>query len=287
MGALDASSVVFFTFRVINKVFSVSRSKLFLPYTAIPIAIIATVWIWPKKAHLSYSEKQPEEEPLLLNHDSLFGKQWIGVPFKHQFVSGTFLVGILFLSLHLFRINWYIGTLPPQMLTFPGIEHATAELYLDIFALMLPLGGVLSAPVIGAVIDKKGIVFSLVLINTVGLFYGIISLVPILPVQLVTFLLLCVFRPCMYAAMSAFVAVYFGFANFGKLYGSMLSISSAVNLMQYVLIRFVYSLFDGKFIYIDGTLTIVSAMLYMCPLFMYVRVKASQPYVPRSLIVSS
>ena len=114
----------------------------------------------------------------------------------------------------------------------------------DFFDLALPLGGALTVPFIGLLLDNvsTGVVLALiVLMSTV---IGALGAIPTLWAAYSNVCLFVVFRPLYYSAMSDYAAKVFGFATFGTVYGTIVCFSGVAIFSQSALQAMVHSIFE-------------------------------------------
>lgn len=191
------------------------------------------------------------------------------------------------MTIHLFRVNFYIGTVNEQMLAFVGhncdncfvpvkpgpgallvtsAEATRAEFYVTLFTYILPAGGVLSVPVIGLFLDKLGLPFSLWALVLSGVLSGGCALLVVAPiqVQLVTFVLVAFFRALTFSVMATYVAVEFSFAFFGTLWGIIFFIGGIINVGIYFLVAFA----EGEFFWINVGLSALAMAAVFFPLYL-------------------
>ncbi|GLE02966.1 hypothetical protein PINS_up011845 [Pythium insidiosum] len=144
----------------------------------------------------------------------------------------TFEFGFLlcFASVHVFRTSLYIGSASKVLLNYGDADRDF--LYTKVFSLVLPLGFVF-VPAIDYIVEQRGLSLSLLLTNAVGVFYNVLVLVPILPLQCATFAVFTGFRAFLYAVLSSFTAKTFGLKNLGTLLGILFSVGSVVSLLEY------------------------------------------------------
>ena len=124
----------------------------------------------------------------------------------------------MFVMLMMVRINYYIATVWPKARYLLGDEDG--EKVNHIFDIALPLGGILSMPIVGTLLDNfttTTVIGVLVLTSTV---IGILQVTPALWAQYTTVLIFAIYRPLYYTSVSDYCAKIFGFRTFGKVYGA-------------------------------------------------------------------
>jgi hypothetical protein len=124
----------------------------------------------------------------------------------------------------------------------------------EFFDWALPIGGVVSTPFLGLLLDNvstPGVLFILVAIITA---IGIVGSIPALWAGYVNVLLFVLLRPLYYSAMSDYATKVFGFATFGRVYGTIICFSGLVNLSQTGIDALTKSTFHGNPIPVNATL---------------------------------
>lgn len=148
-----------------------------------------------------------------------------------QMLTPWFILLTLLTVLQMVRMNYFIASIREQyayMLNSPALAARVN----DFFDWALPLGGVLSTPFLGVLLDNvstPGVLLIIVLLATA---IGVIGSIGSLTAGYINVLLFVVMRPLYYSAMSDYATKVFGFATFGRVYGTIICISGVVNLSQ-------------------------------------------------------
>lgn len=133
--------------------------------------------------------------------------------------------------LQMLRMNYFIATIRGQYEYMLGSERASIQIN-SFFDIALPLGGVLATPFIGILLDSVSTATLLAIlvgfISTIGIFGSL----PYMWAGYVNVILFCLLRPLYYSAMSDYAGKVFGFATFGRVYGTIICFSGLVNLLQ-------------------------------------------------------
>ncbi|GME91543.1 unnamed protein product [Ambrosiozyma monospora] len=111
------------------------------------------------------------------------------------------------------------------------------------FDLALPIGGVLSIPFIGLLLDNFTTLTVLTVLLTISLTIGIFGMTTVLALQYIGIIILVVYRPFYYTCISDFCAKVFGFKTFGTVYGAITCFSGVCNLFQTGLDQLTHSAF--------------------------------------------
>lgn len=130
------------------------------------------------------------------------------------------------------RINYFVATIRPQ---YTALLHSPslAVHVNNIFDLALPLGGILSIPFIGLLLDHTSTLVVLFSLVTVATTIGVLGLIPdSLPAAYANIALFVLYRPFYYTAVSDYAAKVFGFRTFGTVYGTIICLSGLFNFSQ-------------------------------------------------------
>lgn len=133
--------------------------------------------------------------------------------------------------LQMLRMNYFIATIRGQYEYMLGSEAASIQIN-TFFDIALPLGGVLATPVIGILLDSVSTATLLAILVAFITTIGIFGSLPFMWAGYINVILFCLLRPLYYSAMSDYAAKVFGFATFGRVYGTIICFSGLVNLFQ-------------------------------------------------------
>lgn len=189
---------------------------------------------------------------LQLELDSL---QLVDESIRKQLLSIEFVFIVIFATIQMLCATIYIGTTNKHLENNGDSDHD--YLYTKVFSGVLPLG-FLFVPVINYVVEKEGLISSLLVTNGLGVAYNSLALIPNLPIQCLAFILFTGFRSFLYTILSVYVAKLFGLKNLGTLMGFNFFIGAIVNLLEYPAV-----FISNK--YLDGSLAGVYAFtLFLC-----------------------
>lgn len=124
-----------------------------------------------------------------------------GEPVRKQFMSPWFILITLLTVLQMLRMNYFIGTIRAQYEYMLNSE-ALAENINNVFDVALPVGGVISTPFIGFLLDHLSVPSTLSLIVFLTTAVGVLNCLPYLWAGYVTVVLFVLLRPFYYSAMS-------------------------------------------------------------------------------------
>lgn len=124
-----------------------------------------------------------------------------GEPVQKQFMSPWFILITLLTVLQMLRMNYFIATIRAQYEYMLKSEVLAASIN-NFFDVALPVGGVVSTPFIGFLLDHLSVPNTLALIVFLTTLVGVLNCVPYLWAGYVTVALFVILRPLYYSAMS-------------------------------------------------------------------------------------
>ena len=161
-----------------------------------------------------------------------------------QIQSPWFILITLFTVVQMTRINYFVATIRPQYEYILG-DHGLAEQVNNFFDIALPLGGILSIPFIGLILDNTSTTFVLSFLVAVASAIGVLGVLPYLWAAYGNIVLFVIYRPLYYTAVSDYAAKVFGFHTFGKVYGLIICLAGLLNFVQSALDALRYKQFEG------------------------------------------
>ena len=197
-----------------------------------------------------------------------------GLTVKEQLRNPLFYLMVIFATICMLRINYFVATIRSQedyLLKDPQL----ASKMNSIFDIALPLGGVISIPFTGLILDHLDTLSTLTLVSVASIAIGILGLIPnSFTANLLGILLLVVYRPFYYTVISDYVSKIFGFETFGTVYGALISISGVCNMLQSVLDNWTHNTFHMNPFPVNSVLvlaTIISSFVLLRNLQLNVR----------------
>ncbi|KAF2018013.1 MFS general substrate transporter [Aaosphaeria arxii CBS 175.79] len=172
---------------------------------------------------------QTKEEEVKKNISGVWGALH-GRTAAEQVRTPWFILITLFTVLQMLRINYFVATIRSQYIEMLGYEKGVAVN--DFFDFALPIGGVISIPFIGLVLDRTSTVTTLSVLVIVATTIGVLGVIPQLWAAYANVSLLVLYRPFYYTAVSDYAAKVFGFATFGKVYGLVICLAGLFNFAQ-------------------------------------------------------
>lgn len=205
-----------------------------------------------------------------------------------QIISWEFALGAFFTSFSMLQLNFMIQTLSDQLGRVYTQEEQAALSYT--FDLILPIGGLLSIPFVGFVLDYGSVVSSFASLEFLFILYTVLSLIPVASCQYATFVVFVFARTALYASASDYVGRMFGFQNFGTVYGSMMSVSAVICLLQNPLARSVGTIFHGDYSKIKYIFIVIQTVSAALPIYLYTKnanIQKLNPIPPKRFRKSS
>ncbi|KAJ5299211.1 hypothetical protein N7476_010768 [Penicillium atrosanguineum] len=200
-----------------------------------------------------------------------------GLPAHKQMATPWFILITLLTVLQMVRMNYFIATIRSQYEYMLGSEEL-ADRINEFFNVALPVGGVLFTPFIGYLLDRLSVPAMLGLIVAFTTIIGVLNSIPALWAGYMTVFLFVLLRPLYYSAMSDYATKVFGFATFGRVYGSIICLSGLANFSQYGLDALTHGPFHENPIPINATLAIAGFVVGIA-LVTYVSI-ASRNHTP-------
>ena len=147
-----------------------------------------------------------------------------------QIKTPWFLFIALFTVVQMTRINYFVATIRTQYDYL--LNHDTAVAINEFFDVALPVGGLLSIPFIGLMLDNTSTIFCVTFLVTVASLIGVLGLIPMAWAAYANIVLFVLYRPLYYTAVSDYAAKVFGFHTFGKVYGLIICLAGLLNFSQ-------------------------------------------------------
>ncbi|KAK4694413.1 hypothetical protein P7C71_g3161, partial [Lecanoromycetidae sp. Uapishka_2] len=174
--------------------------------------------------------KQQKAEEKKKNISGVWGALHGRSAFQQVFTYWYLLI-TLFTVVQMTRINYFVATIRTQYEYMLRSEYL-AERVNHVFDIALPIGGILSVPFIGLVLDNTSTTFVLGLLVGIASTIGVLGVIPFTWAAYLNIALFVLYRPLYYTAVSDYAAKVFGFHTFGKVYGSIILIAGILNLSQ-------------------------------------------------------
>ncbi|KAK5137779.1 hypothetical protein LTR08_007351 [Meristemomyces frigidus] len=164
---------------------------------------------------------------------------------REQMLSPWFILITLITVLQMLRMNLFIATIRSQYEYMLGSEKRARRMN-TFFDAALPIGGVAATPVIGLLLDSLSTANLLAVLVALTTAVGVLGSLPYVWAGYANIFFFVVLRPLYYSAMSDYATKVFGFATFGKIYGTIICFSGLVNLFQPAIDAVNYDVFSGN-----------------------------------------
>lgn len=187
-----------------------------------------------------------------------------------QIKSPWFILITLFTVVQMTRINYYVATIRSQETWLLGPQKAVEVN--NFFDVALPVGGVLSIPFIGVILDNTSTVFALSTLVVVATVIGVLGCLPYTWAAVGNIVLFVLYRPFYYTAVSDYSAKVFGFVTFGKVYGLIICLAGLLNFIQSPLDALTHVAFNLNPVPVNVILT-GTAIVVGTALVVFVKVK--------------
>lgn len=191
-----------------------------------------------------------------------------GKTVTQQIFSPWFILITLFTVIQMTRINFFVATIRPQYEYLLSSYDKAVEVN-TFFDIALPLGGILSIPLIGLVLDNTSTFFVLMALVSIATTIGILGCLPYEWAAYSNICLFVLYRPFYYTAVSDYSAKVFGFRTFGTVYGLIICLAGVMNFSQSGLDALLHKVFGGNPVPVNLIL-LGSAFLVGCALCVFV-----------------
>ncbi|KZL87332.1 major facilitator superfamily transporter [Colletotrichum incanum] len=148
-----------------------------------------------------------------------------------QIASPWFVLICMFTVIQMLRINYFVATIRAQYEVIFG-DHDKAVEINNFFDVALPVGGILSIPFIGMLLDHTSTVTVLAALVTIATTIGVLGVINNMWAAYIQVCLFVLYRPFYYTAVSDYSAKVFGFETFGTVYGTIICLSGLFNFLQ-------------------------------------------------------
>ncbi|KAL8795847.1 MAG: hypothetical protein Q9195_001727 [Heterodermia aff. obscurata] len=189
------------------------------------------------------ASKQQEEEKKRKEISGVYGAQHGRSAFQ-QIRSPWFILITGFTVVQMVRINYFVATIRTQY-EYMFNDDQKAKHVNNVFDIALPLGGLISIPFIGLILDNTSTAFVLGLLVFVATAIGVLGVLPYLWASYANVVLFTLYRPFYYTAVSDYTAKVFGFHTFGKVYGLIICLAGILNFIQSALDAATHNFFKG------------------------------------------
>ncbi|KAM3437789.1 hypothetical protein MY4824_003623, partial [Beauveria thailandica] len=153
-----------------------------------------------------------------------------GRPVAAQMRTPVFALLLCVTAFQMLRMNLFIATIGSQYRYMLGPQGGTAVA--DLFNAALPVGGVAATPLIALLLNSCSVAAVLAVMTGCVAAMGVLNCVSSVPAGVATVVVFVTFRPFYYSAVSYTASKIFGFATFGRVYGTVICVSGVFNLVQ-------------------------------------------------------
>ncbi|KAI1821235.1 FMP42 protein [Xylaria intraflava] len=200
---------------------------------------------------------------------------------SRQLRSPWFVLICLFTVVQMTRINYFVATIRWQYSVILGSVEKAIEIN-DFFDLALPLGGIISIPFIGIILDHTSTVAVLITLVAVATTIGFLGILPHAWAAYATICLFVLYRPFYYTAVSDYSAKVFGFRTFGTVYGTIICLAGLLNFSQSGLDYLSHDTFGGNPVPVNVALLVLGLLIGLCLIF-YVSMATRRRWVKHEL----
>mmetsp|Transcript_41220 Transcript_41220/g.101702 ORF Transcript_41220/g.101702 Transcript_41220/m.101702 type:complete len:470 (-) Transcript_41220:233-1642(-) len=277
IGSFNLSYAVFLILELINRTTGVTRNRLVLVYsTLVAGAVVIAFVVMPNKPFSARRKRDPllagqeatpspktgQSSPQAAAATLAVGRARAETlvtvllseaPLHHQVMSAPFLNLLVWTTIAMFWMNFYIGTVASR-LGHGGSVHIVGphrrEQFIELFNLISP-AGVLILPLIGYIFDRVSFSFGLLVTTVFGALFASLLLVPSQITLISAWVAYTLFRNCAFAAIFSTLTHYLGFQNLGVLVGLTLFVSGIASMFQPLIIKLIDADLEGQYTYVN------------------------------------
>ncbi|KAI1179577.1 amino acid transporter [Nemania sp. FL0916] len=180
------------------------------------------------------------------------------LPAHRQMMTAWFILILVLTVLQMVKMNIFISTIKSQYQYLFSSEEE-AETLTKFFSIALPLGGIVTTPFIGLLLNRLGLSAIIGVLTAFIAMIGVLNCLSFVWAGYATVILFVIFRPLYYSAMSDYATKVFGFATFGRLYGAITCISGVLSFSQYGVDALVHGPLGGDPTPINVVLTVTGS----------------------------
>ncbi|EQC36706.1 hypothetical protein SDRG_06140 [Saprolegnia diclina VS20] len=239
----DGSAVMPSVLYAIHKSGGFSRQSLLYFYAGVAFVVyfsLVALWCIIERQNKvlegtidSVSDNSDPEAALSPSYNALQeDKPLSESPLFTQLKSFEFRFLLTFTAVHNLQSSYYFGTVNQTLANYDD----TSKVYTKAFGWILPAGFIF-IPVIDWVVGRFGLPASMGLTTALCIGYHIVSLIPVLTLQVVSFVLFTAFRAMFYSNVAACGAATFGSVNMGKIIGAVNTAAAIIALLEIPLVE--------------------------------------------------
>eukprot|EP01105_Mastigella_eilhardi_P015653 TRINITY_DN3585_c0_g1_i1.p1 TRINITY_DN3585_c0_g1~~TRINITY_DN3585_c0_g1_i1.p1 ORF type:complete len:304 (+),score=51.28 TRINITY_DN3585_c0_g1_i1:273-1184(+) len=187
--------------------------------------------------------------------------------FLKRFIHPDYVIGVFWLCLSAIFISYYVGTVQLHLLQLTD----DTSLYVQLYMIFSNCAGLVLTPLMGILLDKCGCLLSMAVVNIAVAAWAVLACIPVLPLQVVTFVVFGVDRVCIGAVWAAYVRTVFGMKAFGQLCGVGWFCTAIIAQIQTPLVKLLLRYNKGNFLPADLTVGGVSLVALAVLVWMKIR----------------
>ncbi|KAK9471054.1 major facilitator superfamily domain-containing protein [Dipodascopsis tothii] len=154
-----------------------------------------------------------------------------GTSVLKQIRTPWFILLCLFTLIQMVRLNYFVASIRAQY-SFLFHDERIAETINSFFDIALPVGGIVSIPLSGYLLDHYSMATALSVLLAMGTAFGILGNFAAFPAAYANIVIFVLYRSMFYTTVSDYTGKVFGYDTFGKVYGLISTISGLFNFAQ-------------------------------------------------------
>ena len=196
-------------------------------------------------AQENQSSKEVSED---LQHLKFGSTHLFGLPFLSQVKSFEWIFYTIYFTLYTFWLNAYFGSVQSRLQYFDPTKQNSGLILTMVEVLGICLSAAfVFAPIVGLVIQKIGLEWSIFVLAVIGTAWSVLQFVPIILAQISTFILFAIFRAYFYSITMNLLSQLIGWTHIGKAYGLAGLVAGLISFLYPPLVSEVYRDWGGSF----------------------------------------
>jgi len=184
---------------------------------------------------------------------------------KNQILSIEYWTMLAYITPSIVFANFYLSTIPIRLAQHTS-DQDDINWLTRAFGIVLPCS-LLAAPFIGFLLDRRGHITALTVVQVSSLVKCILQLIPNVWLQIATFIAFACWRAFFYSVYIAILVDVFGRAHFGTLFGTQMVIVAIANSLVFLLAYLVIDLSAGNFLVADIVELCISFVSFAFPIY--------------------
>eukprot|EP01135_Chromosphaera_perkinsii_P011362 Nk52_evm7s2391 gene=Nk52_evmTU7s2391 len=284
MGAFALSSSIFLIFKELYFNYEVSLQTMSLICTGLALLgfFALSYLLSPKRLGVKKTPKDVEDvmfeedsEDSLTEASSVDGAAAFpttlhNLSLKEKLLSWQY-YGFIFASVFAFvGINLFLSATKHQLESNPAVNSENTQQLLDVFYYLLPFGGLVDIPLAYLLLDRMGLIFSLVAIMCSFVVMLTLMLTPWYSGLYIVITIMCCTRTTVCSFGPTYISKMFGYKDFGVLFGTAQAVIGSMSLLEYLVSYLVNEYLDHDYTIVFGVQLACACVFSAFPIKLYI-----------------